>query len=279
MLVRSWLCAPALHSKLPEKATETSADIALFDLEDSIPLASKDAARAALRARFQERPLVTTAVRVNSLATFEGLKDLLLLAELDIAPDIVLLPKALLPGEVTLISSLLAERGMQSVQIFAIIETVDSLWSLRSLNQSPKGLRGLIFGAADFAADVGVSLRAIDLRFARQEIVLAARRFGVAAIDSPCFHLRDQAALEAETRAACDLGFAGKIAIHPDQIATINKVFTPSSKALDEARSVIAAAERQPDQSILRRDDEMVGPPLIKYARKVLSHSRLTTRR
>jgi citrate lyase beta subunit len=279
MLVRSWLCAPALHSKLIGKAAEISADIALFDLEDSIPPPRKDAARAALRAQFAERPPLTTAVRVNSLATFEGLRDLLALAELGIAPDIVLLPKALLPGEVTLLSSLLAERGMQSVQIFAIIETVDSLWSLRALNESPKGLRGLIFGAADFAADVGVSLGAIDLRFARQEIVLAARRFGVVAIDSPCFQLRDQAAVEAETRAARDLGFAGKIAIHPDQVATINKVFTPTSKALDEARNVIAAAERQPDQSILRRDDEMVGPPFIKYARKVLSHSRLTTRR
>jgi citrate lyase subunit beta/citryl-CoA lyase/(S)-citramalyl-CoA lyase len=271
MPVRSWLCAPALNSKLVAKALEVAADVVLFDLEDSVPSTGKEAARQALLTHFKNSPQIATAVRVNSLCTCAGLKDLLFLIEHAIAPDILLLPKAMLPGDINVATALFKERNMGSIQVFAIIETVDSLWTLRTLHAAPSGLRGLIFGAADFAADMGVQPTCADLRFARQEIALAARRFGVAAIDSPCFQLLDEARLDCETCAARDLGFVGKIAIHPRQVSRINQLFTPSAQALDNARKLVAASEQQPEHSILRVDDGMVGPPFLKYARQVLS--------
>lgn len=279
MFVRSWLCAPALNSKLLTKAAEVAADVAVLDLEDSVPLPDKDAARESLCKHFAVPPRVTTSIRINSLRTQAGLRDLLFLAEQGIVPDILQLPKAHLPSEVDLAASVLEERGLGPVCIFAIIETVESLWTLRKLDEAPPALSGLIFGAADFAVDMGVQPTCADLRFVRQEISLAARRFGILAIDSPCFHLRDQSRLDCETQTACDLGFAGKIAIHPGQVPTINTVFTPSSKALDDARKLVDASERNPENSILRIDDGMVGPPFLKYARQVLSSSRAFGRR
>ena len=279
MPVKSWLCASALNPKLIRKALEVSADVVLFDLEDSVPTEKKDCARAALCGYFEQPVRTATAIRINSPDTVAGLKDLLCLVEREIAPDILLVPKALLPGSVEIVASLLKERGMERTQIFAIIETVESLWTLRTLSDMPNGLRGLIFGAADFAADMGVPPNVTDQRFAKQEIALAARRFGVTAIDSPCFHIQDQARLDLEARDARDLGFAGKIAIHPLQVSTINRLFTPSTQALADARKLVDACERCPGDSILRVDDGMVGPPFLKYARQVLSSNKPAGRR
>lgn len=279
MPVRSWLCASALNTKLVKKALEVGADIAHFDLEDSVPLEHKEAARTALLEHYQARPPVATAVRINSLSTSEGLRDLLFMLEHSIAPSFVILPKAVLLGEVGLAAALFKEGGMQSIQIYAIIETVDALWSLRTLANAPNGLCGLIFGAADFAADLGIPPTMTDLRFARQEIAFAAKRFGVTAIDSPCFQLRDAERLDFEARDARELGFVGKIAIHPSQVAGINQLFTHSPQALDDARRLVEASERDPGNAILRVDDDMVGPPFLKYARQILSGARPARRR
>src|SRR5581483_7282604 len=121
--LRSWLCAPALGPNLIKKAHEVHADIALFDLEDSIPAARKDAARAALGQHFATPIGLISAIRINSLATYEGLKDLLFLLDRAVVPDILVLPKALLPSEPVLASSLFAERGLRPPEIFCIIET------------------------------------------------------------------------------------------------------------------------------------------------------------
>jgi citrate lyase beta subunit len=279
MQTRSWLCASAFTAHLADKALGAGADLALFDLEDSVPADRKDEARTALLARFRDRPGLATAVRINSLSSYDGLKDLLFLLDHAIVPSVLLLPKTVLPNDVSLAAALLAERAVHGVQIFAIIETVSSLWSLRTMTSAPPGLSGLIFGAADFRADFGVPPTVTDLRFVQQDISIAARRFGLAAIDSPCFQLEDPARLEVEIDEARALGFTGKIAIHPRQVETINRRFMPSPEAVDDARRLVAASERDPSCAILRVNDEMVGPPFLKYARGVLDSARQARRR
>ncbi len=276
---RSWLCASAFTTHLAEKATGAGADLALFDLEDSVPADRKAAARDALRVRLRACPGLPTAVRINSLSSYEGVKDLLFLLDHELAPHVLLLPKTVLPNDVSLAAALLAERQLAGVQIYAIIETVSSLWSLRTMPSAPPGLAGLIFGAADFRADLGVPPTGTDLRFVQQDIALAARRFGLVAIDSPCFALEDPARLDAELAEAHALGFAGKIAIHPGQVAAINHRFTPSREAVDDARRLVDASDRDPSCTIFRVDDEMVGPPFLKYARHVLDSARQARRR
>jgi citrate lyase beta subunit len=273
-MFRSWLCASALKTNLVHKAREVGADVAVIDLEDSVPADAKHAARLALHGHFQHAAHVRRAVRINSLATCAGLSDLLFLLDQKIAPDFIILPKANLPSEATLAATLLEERGMGSVSLFAIIETASSLYSLRTLTGRPDRLAGLMFGAADFAADLGVSLEDADLRFIQQEVVLAAARLGVHAVDSPCFALRDPSRVAREAREAQRLGFTGKIAIHPSQVGTINTLFTPSSQMLERARRLVDAALDDPSKAVFEDQDQMVGPPFIKYALRVLTDAR-----
>ena len=270
MTFRSWLCASALKSNLLDKARESGADAAVIDLEDAVPANAKHTARLALRAHFEKSTCMPIAIRINSLATYAGLCDLMFLLDERIEPDMIVLPKAILPAEVSLATALLEERGLSSVRILAIIETVSSLCALRTLHCKPQRLDGLMFGAADFAADLGIPLEDADLRFVKQEIVLSAHRLGTVAIDSPCFALRDCAQIERETHAARLLGFVGKVAIHPAQIAVINASFTPSPQTVDRARRLVAAARHDSDKAVFAVEDQMVGPPFVKYAEHVL---------
>lgn len=274
MRMRSWLCAPALRSNLLEKALEAHADIALFDLEDSVPADRKEAARAHLSHHFAAPMGIASAIRLNGLRTYDGLKDLLFLVDRAVVPEFLVLPKALLPGDPILAASVFAQRGLRTPAIFCVIETAQSLWSLRSSGGFPGGLGGLIFGAADFAADLGVPPLHADLRLVRQEIALTARRLGVVAIDSPCFQLRSEVRVRREGRAARGLGFHGKIAIHPAQVTPINELFTESEQAVDHARRLVERFESNPDSAIQQFDDAMVGPPFIRYARSILSANR-----
>jgi citrate lyase beta subunit len=279
MLMRSWLCASVLSSHLVDKAVEVGADLALCDLEDAVLPERKADARDALLAQLARPRRIATAVRINCLSSSDGLKDLLLLLDHGLLPDVILLPKAVLPDELHLVAALFRERGVTATQVFAIIETAASLWALRTLTSAPPALSGLIFGAADFAADLGVHPTETDLQFVLQDIALAACRFGLTAIDSPCFRLNDRARLASELDIARRLGFAGKIAIHPSHVAAINAAFSPSSSAVAHARELVAADDEAAGSAILRVGDEMVGPPFLKYARRVLAGAEPSRRR
>jgi (S)-citramalyl-CoA lyase len=264
--VRSWLCASALNVDLAAKAAACGADVIHFDLEDAVASSYKARARRQLRARLGaglDRP---TAVRLNGLRTLEGLRDLVACAELDTLPDVVILAKASLPGDVELAAEILGPR----VALYPVIESASSLCELRDLTTAPPGLSGVIFGIADFAVDMGVDPRRAEFPHVKRELVLLARRLGVRAIDAPCFSLRDPDRLRAELSEISDVGFDGKIALHPSQVAPINEFFTPAPEALFEAQRVIDAHAGNPDGSVLTLDDEMVGPPHIAHARRVL---------
>jgi citrate lyase beta subunit len=271
MLTRSWLCASALSPNLIDKAVEAGADLALFDLEDAVVPERKAEARGALLARLAPPRRIPSAVRINCLSSSDGLKDLLFILDHAVSPDAILLPKVVLPDELHLVAALFRERGVTETQVFAIIETAASLAALRTLTSAPPALSGLIFGAADFAADLGVRPTEADLQFVLQDIALAAARFRLTAIDSPCFRLRDRARLAGELDVARRLGLAGKIAIHPAHVAAINAAFAPPASAVADARKLVAAADHAGGNAILRVDDEMVGPPFLKYARRVLA--------
>ncbi len=267
--IRSWLCASALKGDLARKALQVSADIAHLDLEDAVPDALKDKVRRILPDFFATPCGVPVALRINPLHTLDGLRDLLFVADHGLNPDVLILPKIVAPGDISQARAVIDQAGLFGVRLFGAVESVRTLWDLRSTPHLP-GLDGLIFGAADFAADVGVSLEDNDFAAIRQEIVLIARRLGVAAIDSPCFRLDSEAALNDELRLARRVGFDGKIAIHPAQVAAINASFEPTEKDLDKAREILRMHDGNPQNVIFNLDGAMIGPPLIRQARRLL---------
>jgi citrate lyase beta subunit len=164
-------------------------------------------------------------------------------------------PKLATPGDVAQMRAALDEAGLRSVRLFGIV----TLWHLRETGHLP-GLDGLIFGAADFATDLGVTLEDNDFAAIRQEIVLIARRLGVAAIDSPCVRLDCDAALERELVPARRLGLVGKIAINPRQVPRINACFGTSEADLERARFGVQQHEAEPERVIPNFEGRVIGP-------------------
>jgi citrate lyase beta subunit len=129
---------------------------------------------------------------------------------------------------------------------------------------------GLFFGAGDYLAETGGERTTQSLLYPRSVIATAAAAAGVAAIDTPWFNLGDLSGLEADARAAAELGFSGKAAIHPKQIPVINRIFTPPAERVAWARRVLAAA-RQEGAGVWVVDGEMADAMTVRIARRVLA--------
>ncbi|WP_255217196.1 aldolase/citrate lyase family protein [Myxococcus sp. AM010] len=271
MACRSMLVTPALEPTRFDKAAEVGADVGLLDLEDGVPRAFKPEARHLATEHLargrRSRPM---ALRINSLRTEDGLRDVLALLDTGARPDIVLLPKVESPAELQQLDALLSPR-LPDVALLAIIETSRGVASVEDIASATPRLQGLVFGAADLSAQLGIPLTWEPMLYARARIAMAAGAAGLSAIDSPYFDLADLDAVEEETRRARALGFGGKIVIHPAQVAAVHRALRPCARSVDHARRVVAQAE-DGKGGIRRLGNGMVGPPLVAAARRVLAN-------
>ncbi|NCE91885.1 CoA ester lyase [Pseudomonas sp. L13] len=272
MLVRSWLCIPALKEGLEEKVIQSTADIVLLDLEDSIPLNSKQVAREKLLALnhsiWSDYDL---AVRVNALSRPEGVRDLVFLMDNNIVPKYLVIPKVESAGELRILSELQSVTGART-KIFGIVETLKGLRGIDAVINDSVNLCGLILGSADLSSEISFRLSTSALMQIKCEVALAALSVGLKVIDTPCFNLIGDKLLREEVEAAKALGYSGKIAVHPSQISMINRLFSPSETELEKARAIIASLG-SPDlpMAIASIDGEMIGPPFEVHARKMLA--------
>jgi (S)-citramalyl-CoA lyase len=151
--------------------------------------------------------------------------------------------------------------------LIALVETAKGLQALPEIATSTPRLAALMLGAADLAAELGCGSQAPNLLTARAALVGACALVGIAALDSPYFDLRNEAGLRQIAREAADMGFAGKAAVHPAQIAPIREVFTPSADAVAHARAVLAENEH----GVGEVDGQMVDEAIARQARRVLT--------
>ena len=269
----TWLITPATAPHRFPSARDCGADVALFDLEDSVPDHCKDQARAAALGFLAETETeaadgdaTVLGLRLNALGTLPGLRDLIAVAESGVRPAVLLIPKVESPRDVDLVSRLLAGDG-NSPEVWALIETPLAIHHLHEVLAS-RSLAGVVFGAADYAAAAGCRRTADALRYPKAALATGAASAGVPAIDSPYFDLADPEGLRQEAEEAADLGFAGKGAVHPRQLAVIQSAFLPSPEELDHARAVVRAADStDAAQGITVADGSMIGPPLVAAAR------------
>jgi citrate lyase subunit beta/citryl-CoA lyase len=149
--------------------------------------------------------------------------------------------------------------------------------NLREIAESA-GLSALMFGAEDFAADIG-AVRTPDGTegfYARSAVVLHAKANGLQAIDSPFVRLDDEAALVVETERALTMGYTGKLAIHPKQVAPIQGVFTPTADEIARAQRLIAAhdAQQAAGTGAFQLDGKMIDMPIVRHAETVIARAR-----
>ncbi|WP_331738348.1 aldolase/citrate lyase family protein [Embleya sp. NBC_00896] len=276
----TWLVTPGATPARFEASMTSGADVALLDLEDSVPLVGKDAARADVldfvgRGDKAGDGSPTLGVRVNAPCTVDGLKDLLALAESRLWPDVLLVPKVETARDVDLVARIM-DTAQGRCRIWALIETPRAIRNLSAILRSP-ALAGVLFGAADYAAAAGCALTDKALWYPRAALAAGAAAADLPAVDSPCFAVRDPDGLRQETQDAVELGFVGKVAIHPGQLPVIRAVFRPDPRDLAAARAVVGAADAA-GGGITTVDGRMVGPPLVAAARALTARADQTPR-
>jgi citrate lyase subunit beta/citryl-CoA lyase len=284
--MRSLLFVPADSEKKLAKALGSGADILLLDLEDSVAITRKPAGRDMARDFLKARPAGARAyVRINPLATEFAAADLD--AVMPGRPDGIMLPKAAGGDEVRTLDRMLGtlerSNGLNpgSTQILPIVtETARAMFTLGTYAGASARLSGLMWGAEDLAADIGaLANRRPDATYeapfalARSLCLFAAAAAGVAAVDTVYADFRDSAGFERECQDGARLGFTAKAAIHPDQVAIINRVFTPDAKAVEHARRIVEAFAKAPDAGVVSLDGMMVDRPHYVAAQRVLARA------
>jgi len=272
---RSWLFVPADSERKIAKALDSAADAIIFDLEDSVAPASKARARQLLKGLLPRSGGPQWWVRINPLGSEYHKDDLDLIGLADVHG--IVLPKAESGADVVQ----LAHRT-GNIPIHAIVtETPASLFGLLSYRDPKSTLAAMSWGAEDLSAAIGATSKydadghlSFTYRLARSLCLAGATAAGVQPVDGVFADFRDAAGLEAEAVAAAREGFTGKLAIHPDQVATINAAFTPSKNDVAHAQAIVTAFEAEPDAGVLAVDGRMVDRPHLVQARRVLDRAR-----
>ncbi len=285
MRLRSLLFVPGDSEKKFAKASGIGADVLILDLEDSVAPSMKEAARAQVAALLDDKSEHDWSffVRVNPFDTGLTFDDLAAVVKPGL--DGLLIPKANGAADIERIGQELdrleAKAGMEqgSVKIAVVAtETPLAMFNLVSYAPPHPRLAALTWGAEDLAAAIGATGNKEEdghwtdpYRLARSLCLYASAAAGVAPVDTLYADFRNPEGLEADCRRARRDGFTGRIAIHPDQVAIINRCFSPSDEEIAEAQKIVDAFAANPDAGTLGIDGKMVDIPHLKAARRTLA--------
>jgi citrate lyase subunit beta/citryl-CoA lyase len=291
--MRSLMFVPAHRDRMVKRALglgefgPSGLDVAILDLEDGVPPASKHEARRlvtdVLSGPSRGGPL--RFVRIQRALSDAGEGDL----DAVVRPglDGIVAPKVRRAEEIAWLADELAERERHArveagaVRIIASIESAAALVDAPRIAASSRRVIGLTFGSEDFALDLGLPTKregeAAELLYARSATVVAAASAGKIAVDGIWPDITDIAGLRTDSLRARRLGFSGKTLIHPGQIAVVNEVFSPTAAELEEARRVVRAFDEglARGDGAVALDGQMLDAPVVDRARRVLhAHQR-----
>ena len=269
---RSFIFSPGLRPELFPKALASGADIVCVELEDGIAPKDKETARRNALALFAEPQAddgVERILRINGLREAFGLADLQAILQTETPPPALMLPKVKTPDEIVWLDGLLSERG-HATRLHVIIETNAGLEAVHDIAVASPRIEALFFGGVDMAAELRCRNAWEPLLYARSRVVHAAAGAGLDVVDVPFLDLEDLEGMVREAELARDLGFSGKGAIHPKQIAALNAVFTPDAAAVARARRIIAAFE-EADTGLVVIDGKLIEKPVLRDMHRILA--------
>jgi citrate lyase beta subunit len=167
---------------------------------------------------------------------------------------------------------------MTKLPLFAIIETAPGIMNLKEIAQAAPQLVGLLFGAEDLTADLGAapSPDKRELFYARSAVVTAAAAYGLQAIDTVYTDLHNLDGLAAEAQSARQMGYTGKMAVHPNQVSTIQQIFSPTEAEIAQAQAIVTAyqAHLATGEGVFVWNGRMVDKPIVRAAEQVLARAR-----
>jgi citrate lyase subunit beta/citryl-CoA lyase len=280
--MRSVFYVPGNNEKMVAKAPEFPADIITLDLEDSVPPAEKAKAREVVREnlKFAGSGGSTIYARINNWETLMTNDDL----EAIVHPGLsgVCLAKCGGPDNVQRLEWKLEELERRrnlpvgTVAIQLLIETAKGVINAYPSAIASKRVNSLIFGAVDYTKDMRVKLTSEgeEQKYARRHTAVAARAAGCVAIDCPFVAFKDAEAFEKSTREGRQMGYEGRMLIHPSQIEPSHRIYTPAPEDVDWAKGVVKVFEEEgiaKGAAAVTYLGKMVDTPVYDNARTILA--------
>ena len=270
MAFRSILFTPANRLDRVAKGMVAGPDWVALDLEDGVLESEKDQSRDMVMKYFTsgqtERQRI--AIRINSLSTSHGVRDMNSMIGWSNWPEMIIVPKVESKLQIQQIRELAREFGKEP-HIMATIETALGFENIAQILSGNDPKLTMAFGSADYTAQTGGNMEPVSLAWARGRIVNAAASANIPVLDGVWLDFRDEDGLRTDAKIAKEIGFTGKIAIHPDQIKVINEIFTPTEAEIDEAKKLLKVAENFSDGAFSFKG-RMIDPPVLAKARQIL---------
>jgi citrate lyase subunit beta/citryl-CoA lyase len=285
-MFRTLMFAPCARPELMAKAQDSQADALIFDLEDSVPLQAKDQARQNLTQVLAQGLKKPAFVRVNHPRAGDTRADLAAIGQRPVANLMgIILPKAELASDIESVvadlEALEARAGWASgtLKILPLVETCLGLRNTYELARASSRVCGMSLASAeqgDFMVDLGGrwTPSSMALAYPRSKMVVDARAAGLSwLVDGVFMNLKDTQALRTESLLARELGFVGKMAIHPTQVDVMHEVFSPSAEEIRHARGLLEAFRAAEAQGIgaVRYEGMMVDYANVRLAERTLS--------
>ncbi len=278
---RSMLFLPGNNANMLINGNCLGADAIIFDLEDAVSPAEKDAARILVRntMRYMDFRGCERIVRINSIDTPYWKDDVA--AILPWKPDMFLLPKTGTAADVQEADKYITEMeeklGLEpnSVALMPLIETALGVENAFAIATAAKRVKALFLGAEDLTADLQCkrTKEGKEIFYARTRLVMAARAAGVEVYDTPFTDVHDDEGIQVDAAFAKSLGFSGKASISPRHVEVINTVFTPTMEEIDYAYEVIDAIElaKQQGKGAISLRGKMIDAPIVARAERTIA--------
>ncbi|MBN2899290.1 MAG: citrate (pro-3S)-lyase subunit beta [Clostridia bacterium] len=279
-LRRTMMYVPGNNPAMLADANVYGADSIMFDLEDSVALSEKDAARWLVYETLQTIDFEDTeiVVRINGLDTPFGRADIEAMVRAGV--DVLRLPKTDTAEDVKTVEAIVASveakigRPIGSTKMMAAIESPLGIIKAFEIATASDRLIGIAIGAEDFVTNMKTkrSPEGIELLSARSQLVVAARAAGIAALDTVYSDVNNEEGFKAEVDLIKQLGFDGKSVINPRQIGLVHEAFQPSEKEIQEALQVIMAIDEAnaKGSGVISLNGKMIDKPIVERAQRVL---------
>jgi citrate lyase subunit beta/citryl-CoA lyase len=283
---RSWMFVPGSDSNKIEKIQHLPVDVIIYDLEDAVAITKKESARTNVREALVNDQTHYNVVRVNGVNTpfFEDdVKE-----AVSNGLNAIMLPKSETKEQIQLLEHILRreeeEYGIvEPIGIVPLIESARGVCGAAEIAAASSRVKCLAFGSIDYALDIEAELteEGFELLYARSHLVNVSRAVGIEQpIDAVYPNIKDLDGLQKETKFVKNLGFQGKLVIHPKQLDVINKVFMPSREEIESAKLIITAYEQSVQNGLgaIQVNGKMVDVPVLEHAKKVLQKANLAAR-
>ena len=281
---RALLYMPGDDNRKIQKATTLGVDSICMDMEDGVALNRKAEARSTIAQALQSLDFGSSErlARINAIGSGYEIDDIN--AVVPARPDGIVIPKVEFAEQVRWVSKEITaiekknRWPARNIRLLVVVETARGIVNLAQIASASPRLEAIIFGAEDFAGDIGAirTPEAWEVFYARSAVATHAAAFGLQAIDMVYVNFHDQEGLRKEALTGAQMAFAGKQVIHPNQVQPVQEAFTPGDEAIAQAVRVMEAFTKHQQAGVgaFALDGKMVDAPIVKTAERVVALAR-----